>query len=263
MLAFDAETVAAVAAHQVSTGKLFGEAAVELGLVTGDQVLRAVEEQQGFSVLADDDTRVDPLVVSAFDPDDKLSLEVRSLRALVTGAKRIDGGRVQSIAVLGLDAGAETPVLTANLAVAFAQAGYRTLLVDSDLSNPQHHALFRLRNRAGLTTILSNASRADTVVQTTAINGLGVITSGPSVPNASELLDRRRLAGSLESISDDYDLMLVDAGDGIENAVSASLGLDATILVVRRDITETRLLSRVVEKLESAGMTLLGTVLVD
>jgi hypothetical protein len=43
----------------------------------------------------------------------------------------------------------------------------------------------------------------------------------------------------------------------------AALGLDATIIVIRRDITETRLLSRVTHQLQESGMLVLGTVLVD
>ncbi|MEN2785596.1 hypothetical protein ACFOKI_11715 [Sphingomonas qilianensis] len=263
MLNLDATTTAAIVAHQASTGRLFGEAAIELGIVTADQVQRAVEEQQGFSVLEAGDPRIDPLVVSAFDPDDSLAMSIRALRAMVTGAKRPDGTAVKSIAMLGLDSGAETAVLAANLAVAFAQTGYLTLLVDADLTNPQHHSLFRLGNRAGLTTLLSNASRAEAVAQQSAIKRLSVVTSGPAVPNASELLDRRRLAAGLEPMLDDYDLVLVDAGDASEGAVSAALGLDASILIIRRDVTETRVLSRLVDQMETGGLTILGTILVD
>ena len=263
MLDLDTATVAAVVAHQAQTGLLFGEAAIALGVVDDDKVRRAVEEQQGFSVLNADDPRVDPLVVTAFDPDDPLALAARSLRALVTAARRTDGGAVHSIALMGIDTDAETAVLAANLAVACAQTGYTTLLVDADLGNPQQHALFRLRNRQGLTTILSNASRAGTVAQATAIRGLSLISAGPGVPNASELLDRRRLAQGIEPLSDEHSLILVDAGDAASNGISAALGLDATILLVRRDVTESRLLSRVVDRLAEGGMTVLGTIIID
>lgn len=263
MLQLDPATVATVAAHQAKTGQLFGDAAVELGVVTREQVDRAVEEQQGFSILADGDARVDPLVVTAFDPNDPLALTARSLRAMVTAAVRSDGGAVHSIALVGLNTGAETPLVAANLAVACAQTGYTTLLIDADLENPQQHALFRLPNRQGLSTVLANASRADAVAQPTAIRGLSLITAGPAVPNTSELLDRRRLAQGLDALSEDHDLILVDTGDALAHGVGAALGLDATILLVRRDVTEARVLSRVVDRLAEGGMTVLGTILID
>lgn len=263
MLDLDPATAAAVVEHQTRTGLLFGDAAIALGLVSKDQVARAVEEQQGFSILSYDDDRVDPLVVTAFDPDDPLALAARSLRALVTAAKREDGGGVQTVALMGIDTDAETAVVAANLAVACAQTGYATLLVDADLSNPQQHALFRRPNRQGLTTILSNAGRADTVLQSTAIRGLSLISAGPGVPNASELVDRRRLAQGIAGLAEDHNMIFVDAGNALALGVSAALGLDATILLVRRDVTDPRLLSRVVDRLAEGGMTVLGTILID
>lgn len=263
MLRLDADATAAVAAHQAKTGLLFGEAALGLGLVTPDQIQRAIEQQQGFSVLERNDRRLSPLVVSAFDPSDPLALTVRSLRALVTSAKRVQGDTVRTVAVIGLDTGAETPIIAANLAVASAQANYATLLIDADLAAPQQHALFQLSNRQGLTTLLAGATRWQEAIQSTAIRGLGVISGGPAVPNASELLDRRRLADAIEPLSDDKDLIFVDAGNAATTGMIAALGLDATIIVIRRDITETRLLSRVTHQLQESGMLVLGTVLVD
>lgn len=262
-LALDEAAAAAVTQHRARTGQSFGEAAVDVGVATPEQVRRVVEARRSLSVLQADDQRIDPVVVSAFDPDDRLTLSVRSLRALIMEARRTDGGALQSVALLGLDTGAETPVLAANLAVAFAQAGYRTLLVDADLVNPQHHALFRLDNGAGLGTMLATEGRAEPVAQATAIAGLSVIPSGPRAGNASALLNRGRVAAELEQVLDEFDLILVDSGDDLENAISASLGLDGVIITVRRDITETRLLSRVVGRLEAGGVTVLGSILVE
>ncbi len=45
-------------------------------------------------------------------------------------------------------------LIAANLAVAMAQAGLRTLLIDADLHRPSQHKIFNLHNRQGLSTVL-------------------------------------------------------------------------------------------------------------
>lgn len=247
--------------RQAETGQPFAEAALELGLVTEEQVQRALEQQQGFSVLDDDDDRVDPLVITAFDPEDILSRLARNLRGILTAAVRGDGLKLRSVALIGRDTAAELPVLVANLAVACAQAGVPTLLIDADLDQPHQHALFRVPNRNGLAALLAGNDLRG-LVQPTAIDGLALLSAGHGVRNASELFDRQRLASVAEVLAEDFELALVDAGCGT-TSVSAAMGLDAAILVVRRNVTHTRDLRLLVEQLESSGQTVLGTVLFD
>ncbi|WP_242154750.1 CpsD/CapB family tyrosine-protein kinase [Sphingomonas sp. BAUL-RG-20F-R05-02] len=260
-MALDPSQQEAVMQRQVETGHLFGEVAVELGFVTVDQVHRAIKQQQGFSVLEDGDQRLDPLVVTAFDPRDPLTSIARNLRATLTAALRPDGRPVRSVAFIGSDTDAELPVMVANLAVACAQTGAPTLLVDADLDHPHQHALFRVRNRAGVTTMLAGKAQ-DELLQSTAIGGLSLLTAGPAVPNASELFDRQRLANELEVLSENFDLVLIDAGCEA-TAVAAAKGLDAAIIVLRRNVSYMRNTRLLVEKLESNGQAVLGTVLVD
>lgn len=261
VLALDPSQQEAVMQRQVETGHLFGEVAVELGFVTVDQVHRAIKQQQGFSVLEDGDQRLDPLVVTAFDPRDPLTSIARNLRATLTAALRPDGRPVRSVAFIGSDTDAELPVMVANLAVACAQTGAPTLLVDADLDHPHQHALFRVRNRAGVTTMLAGKAQ-DELLQSTAIGGLSLLTAGPAVPNASELFDRQRLANELEVLIENFDLVLIDAGCEA-TAVPAAKGLDAAIIVLRRNVSYMRNTRLLVEKLESNGQAVLGTVLVD
>lgn len=251
----------AVVQRQAETGHLFGEAVVELGYATHDQVRRAIEQQQGFSVLSPGDDRVDQLVVAAFDPEDVLARSVRALRGTVTAAMREDDQPVRSIALLGRDAAAELPILAANLAVACAQTGVPTLLVDANLDHPHQHALFRLHNRVGLATLLAGSEHGKHV-QAAAVGGLSLLTTGPAVSNASELFDRQRLAKVAELFTDDFGLVLVDAGCELTAAAAAN-GLDAAIIVMRRDVTYTRDLQLLVESLQSSGQFVLGTVLID
>lgn len=261
LLGLDSAQQEAVLQRQAETGQPFAETAIELGLVTNEQMCRALERQQGFSVLNDDDDRVDPLVVTAFDPDDVLARLARNLRGILTASVRQDGRQLRSVALIGRDTSAELPILAANLAVACAQAGMPTLLVDADLDQPHQHGLFRLPNRNGLAAMLAGNDLRG-LVQAAAIDGLSLLTAGQGVRNASELFDRQRLANLVEVLIEDFELVLVDAGCDA-TAISAAMGLDAAILMVRRNVTYARDLRMLVDQLQANGQTVLGSVLVD
>ncbi|MDB5714318.1 MAG: epsG [Sphingomonadales bacterium] len=261
LLKLDSVTTEQVARRQAETHRSFGETAIELGVASEAQVRLAIEEQQAFQVLSLQDNSVDPLVVTAFFPEDSLALTARNLRAVITAAVLPTGESVRSVGFIGLDTVTELPILVANLAVACSQAGHRTLLIDGELSAPQQHRLFRLSNRSGLSMLLSNAPPHD-IVRPSTVPSLSVMTSGPSVPNVMELLDRNRLANMIEPFYDGYDLLLVDAGAG-STALAAASGLDALIIVLRRNLTAASDLRSLVEQAEANGKLVLGSILVD
>ena len=261
MRAISHDQLEAILARQAATGRLFGETAVDMGLADEQQVQRAIERQQSFHVLSAGDERVDPLVIAAFDPDDDLSRIVRDLRGTITGARREDGTPPRSVVIVGIDATTEAVVVTANLAVACAQAGYRTLLVDANLENPAQHGLFRLPNRAGVSTMLSASGDQRDIVQTSAVPNLSLLTAGPAVPNASELFDRERLFRKLRPFSDTFDLLLVDASDARGTGLAACEGADAALMAARKDGSSLRLFENAVEHLQSRGTMVLGSIL--
>ncbi|MFH1475068.1 MAG: hypothetical protein ABIG85_04335, partial [Chloroflexota bacterium] len=80
-----------------------------------------------------------------------------------------------------------------NLAVAFAQAGRRVIMLDADLRKPGINKLFNLPNSAGLTSLLrSDEVGIDDVAQETEEATLRVITTGPLPPNPAELMGSQR-----------------------------------------------------------------------
>ena len=80
----------------------------------------------------------------------------------------------------------------ANLAVAFAQAGRRVLLVDADLRKPGIHLVFDAPNSHGLTTLLrTDDVSLDGIARATTQANLRILTTGPLPPNPAELLGAR------------------------------------------------------------------------
>ena len=255
----------AVVARQGETGRLFGETAVELGMATDTQVQRAVEEQQGFSILSASDDRVDPLVVAAFQPGDPLALAARELRSVIVNGKRTDGSPVRSVALLGINPANMTAIIAANLAVVCTQAGFRTLLVDTNLSDPYQHRLFRIPNRSGVATALSKSERVNVVAQSTALPLLSVVTAGPPVPNAPELFERKRLANAVDHMADDFDLLIADIANSDRDGggAGAAFGLDAAILVLQRNVSSMSASHAITEALRQHGTLVLGAMMID
>jgi succinoglycan biosynthesis transport protein ExoP len=155
-------------------------------------------------------------------------------------------------------------VTAANLAIAFAQAGRRTLLIDADLRQPDLHELFRVSSEQGLTTLLrSDGALLESVIHRSDQENLAVLTSGPLPPNPAELLGSQRMKTLLSSLSADYELLIFDSPPValVTDAVVLSSFLEATVLVVDTGRTRRAAVRQAREALAKAGARVLGVVL--
>lgn len=100
-------------------------------------------------------------------------------------------GRANMLAIVSPGAGDGRSQLAAELAIAFAQLGQPTLLVDADLRNPTQHRLFNTGNDSGLASAILLGT--DPALQRVAgLPSLSLLTAGPAVANPLELLSDRR-----------------------------------------------------------------------
>jgi capsular exopolysaccharide synthesis family protein len=150
--------------------------------------------------------------------------------------------------------------VASNLAICLAQVGRRVLLVDADLRRPMQHEIHGLRRECGLVQILRDVSPVDRVVQATPVKNLGVVTSGPDVPNPAELLSAPFLREFLDCARADYDMVIIDAPPLLTVADPAIIGalVDAVLLVVRVATTKRDDAARAVELLKGLGTPVLG-----
>ena len=79
-------------------------------------------------------------------------------------------------------------VTSANLALSFAQAGLKTLLVDCDMRNASQQKIFAVENTSGLSNVISGMKEFDSVVKKGIKDNLDLLTAGQVPPNPSELL---------------------------------------------------------------------------
>jgi capsular exopolysaccharide synthesis family protein len=152
----------------------------------------------------------------------------------------------------------------ANLAVAFAQAGQRVVIVDSDLRRPSLHTIFGVANERGLTTMLLEDDAPAPLVETS-VPGLRLLASGPIPPNPSELLGSKRVEQAIERLRADADLLLFDAPPvlAVSDAAVLSRRVAAAMLIVSAGRTKRDHASRARQQLERAGARLLGVVLTN
>jgi succinoglycan biosynthesis transport protein ExoP len=154
--------------------------------------------------------------------------------------------------------------VAANLAVAFAATGRRTLLVDADLRVPILHEMFRLPNDRGLTSmLLDEGLDLNAIAHETEQPNLRVVTSGPQPPNPAELLGSQRMRTLMSRLAEAADMVIVDSPPlgTVTDAAVVSADVDGTIVVARARKTHRDALQQCRDALQQVGARVLGVVL--
>lgn len=216
-------------------------------------MVRELEPIDGVG-LATVHTHVDPTVV-----------ETEAFRTLRT-ALTLSADVCDRILISSPEPGDGKTTVSANLAVSFAQAGKRTLIIDADLRKPGMTARFELKKCAGLSDVLlagdSLAEIAPQLVQSTQLENLDVLPAGARQPNPSELLSGSRFGELLAWAESCYDRVLVDCPPVLAVSDAQLVGrlVDGAILVVRPEKNHRRLVVRACESFSATGSTVLGVV---
>jgi capsular exopolysaccharide synthesis family protein len=149
-----------------------------------------------------------------------------------------------------------------NLGVTMAQTERSVLLVDADLRRSCLHEMFKLRASPGLTSYLAGNSLLEAVISKTAIPNLSIVPSGPLPPNPAELLASRRMREFLESVSERYDITLVDSPPvlAVTDACVLASMTDGVIFVAGSGKTPKGAMRRARDQITAAQGRILGVV---
>ncbi|MGV3770373.1 MAG: hypothetical protein ACO1NM_10115 [Sphingobium phenoxybenzoativorans] len=257
------DQVESILDHQSNTGKLFGEASVEMGLVTPAMLRIAQERQHGVKVLSPDDESVDHRVIAAFDPHHEFVERIKVM-LLNLGIMLSTQGAAKIVLVSGVEAARESALVAANLAVVCAQGGTRTLLVDANLDQPVHNHLFRINNRSGVSTLLASTDAPLRLAMQTAIDNLWVIPAGPSRPDASALLEREQLVHRLLPAMEDFDAVIIECGSLLAPLVArAAIGVHGAMLAVREHESSMNDLRALVDMITLKGVPQTSVVMMS
>jgi capsular exopolysaccharide synthesis family protein len=156
-------------------------------------------------------------------------------------------------------------ITTANLGIVLAQAGFRVIVVDTNLRQPLQHVLFQLPAGPGLTDYLYQAKpQLNGILQPASIPGLKILTVGDVQPaHPTELLGSARMAELLNRLAEHADIVLCDSAQAvaIADALVLSAHVDAAMLVVEMGKTRRATAEQAIRNLRQGGVNVLGTVL--
>lgn len=191
-------------------------------------------------------------------------LSVEAIRGLRTSLHfALLEGCNNRIMITGSSPGVGKSFLGINLASVFAQAGKRVVLMDADMRKGYLHRAFKLDPSPGLSDYLSGQCELSDIIRPTGIENYHVISRGRVAPNPSELLMQSRLAAAMESLSDRFDLVLVDTPPILAVTDASILGkhCDTTLLVARFEKNPVREIKAARRRLEDSGILVRGAVL--
>ena len=258
-----AENAERISRLQLDQGKRFGEAAVELGLLTEDDVQYALSRQFDNLYLPADDNSLSRHLIAAYQPLSTTVEKLRSVRAQLMLRWFKPEARQKILAVMSPGKGEGRSFIAANLAIVFSQLGERTLLVDADLRVPCQEKLFKVGNKAGLSTLLAGRTGTEAIARISLLPGLYILPAGPVPPNPQELLGRPGFAELLQSLARDFDIIIFDtpASSRYAEAQMIAAGAGSALLLACKNRSSVRDVASLAHNLDHTGVKLVGAVL--
>lgn len=154
-------------------------------------------------------------------------------------------------------------VTAMNLAIAMAQSGRDTLVVDADMRRPSAHTLLGMEPGPGLAEILSGKLYFTPDAFETSIDRLSFLPAGTAATPPAELVGSQRMRDLIETFRAVYDLVILDTPPVLavsDALIMGTLG-DATVIVVSSNKTDLRALQATQNALIAVGVKVAGTVL--
>jgi len=149
-----------------------------------------------------------------------------------------------------------------NVAITFAQAGFKTLLIDADMRRPRIYKNFAVSPSPGLSDILVGFSDIGCICETNYKN-LFLIPSGTIPPNPAELMTSQNMKALLDQLKEQYDYIFVDSPPVtvVTDAVVLANHVSGVIVVTRQGYSRKDTVSECVLALEQVKANVLGTIL--
>jgi succinoglycan biosynthesis transport protein ExoP len=153
--------------------------------------------------------------------------------------------------------------IAAHLAIAHAEQGKKTLLIDGDLRRPSVHRKFGFTSNAGLSSVLLGEVKWPQVLfKPEFVADLDILPAGPPSRRACDLLGAQ-ISDLLSEVGPEYDLVIVDAPPvlGFAEALQMSTCVDGVLMVACSGETSRKAVRSVANTLNRLHVNVLGLVL--
>ncbi|MCK1793681.1 polysaccharide biosynthesis tyrosine autokinase [Pseudomonas violetae] len=152
--------------------------------------------------------------------------------------------------------------VSCNLATIIAQTGQKVLLVDADMRKGYLNKLFRMDVSNGLSDLLAGKIDLHKATHPTEVENLHVITRGQIPPNPSELLMHSNFTQFLETVSGQYDLVIIDTPPILAVTDAALVGRQAgtTLIVTRFGVNAAKEIQVTKRRFEQNGIVVKGAI---
>ncbi|MFC1792585.1 GumC family protein [Planctomycetota bacterium] len=172
----------------------------------------------------------------------------------------------RTILVTSPEAGDGKTTVVSNLAIAMAQAGQKTLILEADFRKPMQNKIFGVNHsNKGLASVLAGAYELEEVIKSTCVSGLDLLTCGPDVTNPSETLHSANFAKVMKLLAKQYDRIIVDSPPVLpvtDAQILASI-CQITILVLRAEKSTRKASKQTRDALLRVGARVIGVVIND
>ena len=188
---------------------------------------------------------------------------IRSSLQFIYKKQKIQGSK---IVMLTSSIGGEGKTFcTVNLATVFALSNKKTIIVGLDLRKPRIFDDFSIDNNVGTVNYLIGQKKLNEIIQQTHIPNLDVITSGPIPPNPAELIISDTMSELIDELKAIYDYIILDTPPVglVSDALELAQYCDATLYIVRQNVTKKGMLSVVNEKHKRGELHNISIVLND
>jgi protein-tyrosine kinase len=275
-----ADSVDRIADVVRTEGLSFSDAAVRLGLVSREELedatawmgrrdgspgpietaIRQAKSRNSIVLRQAGIVRPGGHLLLLHEPDSARSERIRALRTelmLLVG----DARRDNVLALLSPGPAEGRSQLCAELAISFAQAGRRTLLVDADMRHPRQHLLFNADNQWGLAQALA-LGESPSMYGVEGVPDLSLLTAGVLPPNPLELVSNRRFESMMDAWRRSYDFVLIDTPSVSQYADGLAIATAATrvLLVSRTESTSYSGMKDLLRRLAPTQARILGAV---
>ncbi len=196
---------------------------------------------------------------------DSRSITAEAYRSIRTSLYLGVAGKARTILIASPMPGDGKSTTASNLAIAFAQAGDRTLLIDCDLREPVQHLIFETDGDFGLSNVMAGDVKLRDAVRPTRSPGLYILPCGPVPANPAELLSSKRFGRLIQALSKTFDRIIIDSSPLLRFSDTRILAAsaDVTVLVLRMNQSMRTLGVLAINGLQKIGANVVGAVAND